>query len=495
MVMISFPPEHFAGKKVTVMGLGSFGGQIAVVKYLVNNGADVIVTDLAPPERLKKALKELEGLDNITYHLGGHIEADFTDVDLIVVSPAVPKDSRYLKLAVSNNIPIVTEMNIFLDRCPAKTIGITGTVGKSTTASMVDAILREAYRRGILKDLGYRRHWFGGNIGKSLLLDLHKIKEDDIVLLELSSFQLEDVAAIEYSPNIAVVLNIYPNHLDRHGKMENYIEAKANITRYQQPDDILIVNADDNNCRIVYDLAPEQVKKFMFGMGKREELIASLDDDGNLLVHDDSGIWQHVLNVGDLNVPGGHNLLNALAACSVATVMGIDRDCIRQALKGFKGVEDRLEYVACVDGVKWYNDSKSTTPQAGIVALRSFDAGKIIAIVGGYDKGIDLTDFAKELALRTYFTITIGQTGRTLAEAVVSFSGKAEYVESLERAVKRAAELAREGFVVLFSPGCASWDMFTNYQERGRQFKKLVSAIASDSSKRSKDAIMLNPRS
>ncbi len=485
-MMTMSPPDHFAGKKVTVMGLGLFGGQISVVKYLAHHGADIIVTDLATPDRLKPALEELKGVENVTYHLGGHIESDFTDVDLIVVSPAVPKNSRYLKLAKSNNIPVTTEMNLFLDRCPAKTIGITGTVGKSTTVSMIDSVLNQAKKTGELRKLGIRKYWFGGNIGRSLLLDLPKIREKDLVLLELSSFQLEDFPAIEYSPNIAVVINIYPNHLDRHGKLENYIDAKANITRYQQPGDILIVNNDDENCGYISEFAPDYVKKLKFGTCKVDDVFVMLDGNTYILYRTGKrGDWDILLKADELKVPGGHNLLNALASSAVGLAIGISPATIASGLKKFKGIEDRLELVTSSRGVKWYNDSKSTTPQAGIVALRSFESGKIIAIVGGYDKGLDLTDFARELARRTAYTLAIGQTGRSLANKVKNFGGQAEYFGTLEEAVIRANQLAQPSYAVLLSPGCASWDMFNNYQERGREFKKLVKNITKKKRKKS----------
>jgi UDP-N-acetylmuramoylalanine--D-glutamate ligase len=213
--MMSFPPDYFAGKRVTVMGLGHFGGQIAVIKYLVSQSALVTVTDVAPPEKLKKALSEIQSLP-VTLHLGGHLESDFTETDLICVSPAVPKDSRYLKLAAQNDIPFTCEMNLFLDRCRGKVVAVTGTVGKSTTIAMIETILKHAETTEFPK-LGYRKSWCGGNIGRSLLEDLPYIQTDDIVALELSSFQLEDLAGIEFSPSVGLVTNIHPNHLDRHG--------------------------------------------------------------------------------------------------------------------------------------------------------------------------------------------------------------------------------------------------------------------------------------
>ncbi len=475
--MMSFPPDHFAGKKVTVMGLGTFGGQIAVIKFLVAQGARVTVTDLRKPEQLKSSLSKIEGLD-VTLHLGGHLETDFTDTELIVVSPAVPKKSRYLKFAEEHSVHLTSEMNLFLDRCNGKILAVTGTVGKSTTVSMIESILSIAQKRDFHK-LGLRKYWFGGNIGKSLLNNLTQIQPEDLVLLELSSFQLEDLPGIEFSPNIAVVTNIYPNHLDRHGTMESYIEAKANITRYQQPGDILITRDGDRYMETIHDLAPEQVKKWRFGPAGSSKLDVRLTPRGSeqfdieYKASEDSD-WSTILSSDDILVPGEHNLNNALAASASCLAMNISPETIAEGLRRFTGISDRLELVADLEGIKWYNDSKSTTPQSGIVAIRSFSAQKVIAIAGGYDKNTDLSEFSGELANRAAITLCLGQTGKTIQKQIQSSGGEAKQVDSIEEAVTVAREIAKPGDVVLLSPGCASWDMFENYQERGKVFKESI---------------------
>jgi UDP-N-acetylmuramoylalanine--D-glutamate ligase len=476
--MMSFPPDYFAGKKVTVMGLGHFGGQIAVVKYLVSQGAAVTVTDVAPPEKLKKALTEIQSLP-VTLHLGGHLEADFTETDLIAVSPAVPKDSRYLKLAAQNGIPLTCEMNLFLDRCRGKVIAVTGTVGKSTTLAMLEGIFTFAESLSELSRLGYRKFWWGGNIGKSLLEDLPLILSDDLILLELSSFQLEDLAGIEYSPHIGLVTNIHPNHLDRHGTLESYADAKANITRFQQAGDFLITRAEDEYSEKIRELAPGHVKQWEFGTGGEERLKVRLVDGENGQINleyrrEESGLWEKILGGEELHVPGEHNLYNAAGAVAVAVAAGLAPEIVAEGLRRFKGLPDRLQLVGQAENVRWFNDSKSTTAEAGIVALKAFPAGTIFAIAGGYDKGTDLSEFARELAHRCIRTFCLGQTGPTLAEAIRKNDGEARDVGSLEEAVLNCSELVRSGQVVLLSPGCASWDMFENYQERGRQFTELV---------------------
>ncbi len=476
--MMSFPPDYFAGKKVTVMGLGHFGGQIAVVKYLVSQGALVTVTDVAPPEKLKKAVSEIQSLP-VTLHLGGHLESDFTETDLIAVSPAVPKDSRYLKLAAQTGIPFTCEMNLFLDRCRGKVMAVTGTVGKSTTVGMLENIFTFAESASELAKLGYRKFWWGGNIGKSLLEELPHIQPDDLVLLELSSFQLDDLAGIEYSPYIGLITNIHPNHLDRHGTLESYVDAKANITRFQQPGDFLITRQEDENSGKIRELAPGHVKQWEFGITDDGHLKVRLADGPNGQVYleyrrEDCGLWEKILTSDELHVPGEHNLFNAAGAVAVALAAGLEPPVIAEGLRRFKGLPDRLQLVGHLDNIRWFNDSKSTTPEAGIVALKAFPSGTILAIVGGYDKETDLSEFARELAHRCIRIFCLGQTGPALAEAIRKNHGDAREVSSLEEAVLNCSEMVRPGQVVLLSPGCASWDMFENYQERGRQFTELV---------------------
>jgi len=474
--MMSFPPDYFAGKKVTVMGLGHFGGQIAVIKYLVHQGAQVTVTDVATAEKLEKALNEIKDLP-VQLHLGGHLESDFREADLLVVSPAVPKDSRYLKLALQNDIPFTCEMNLFLDRCRGKVVAVTGTVGKSTTLSMIESIVTFAESTDFPR-LGYRKAWCGGNIGKSLLEELPHIQSDDIVVLELSSFQLEDMAGIEYSPDIALITNIHPNHLDRHRTLENYIEAKANITRFQQPGDFLITRQDDENLEKIREIAPRHIQQWQFGTGDSAQVKIRLllDEAGltNLAYRQDDSTWAKLIDETELQVPGEHNLYNAAGAAAVGLAIGLSPETIAEGLRRYKGLPDRLEMVGRMDAIRWFNDSKSTTPNSGIVALKSFKPGTILAIVGGYDKGSDLSDFAKELAKFTRIVFCLGQTGPTLAEKIRSHGGQAIEVGSLEEAVQSASERAEPGQVVLLSPGCASWDMFENYQERGRVFTEIA---------------------
>jgi len=480
-----YPPDYYSGLSVTVMGLGKFGGQLAAVKFLVGQGARVTVTDVADAGCLESSLEEIKNLP-VTLHLGGHVESDFIDTDMVVVSPAVPKNSRYLRLAIKNGISITTEINLFLDRCPAKVIGITGTTGKSTTTAMIGHLLIAAKNSPQSGTITYENVWVGGNIGRSLLEDLPRIKPADVVVLELSSFQLEDLGQIEYSPQIALITNVSANHLDRHETLDAYLQAKANITRFQDQDDILITNTADELSARILDSKPQAVAQWRFcgsvevlaspGVGVIER------DNQHWFAADLNGQQQLICPVEKLPLPGAHNVQNAAAAMTAALTVDVPIDTIAASLEGLQNLPDRLEFVADVRGVKYYNDSKSTTPQAGIVALNAFSS-PIIAIVGGYDKSILLDDFARQLATCAKAVICIGQTAAHLMDLIVKYTSSDSKIQladsqTLHEAVDLAAHLAAAGDVVLLSPACASWDMFENYQHRGREFKQAVAKLA-----------------
>ena len=455
------------------MGLGLFGGGTDVCRFLVREGARVTATDLKTKRELAPSLKPLEGLP-ITFHLGAHREEDFTQVNLVIVNPAVPSDSPYLELARRSDVTLDTAMNIFFRLCPARIIGVTGTSGKSTTASLIWTILREVNPRAYL----------GGNIGhKPLLTHLARLKAQDWVVLELSSFQLQALSAIERSPHFAVVTNISPNHLDRHQSLEEYIGAKQAIVRYQGPKDAAFLNYEDPIVSLWGKLAGGET----FFFSRINQL--------------DRGAWVENKKIGcrvrkgetvsipvqDIRLPGLHNLENVLAALGPVVLAGVEASPIRQALRKFRGLPHRLEFVGQERRVRYYNDSKATTPESAITAIRSFE--RPILIAGGYDKKIPLGKLASEIARNTKAVVLIGQTARTLAKAIARCrtSGNVEIclAKTLEQAVAMARRRALGGDVVLFSPGCASYDMFTNYEERGEVFRKLIKRSDSESGRSS----------
>ena len=436
------PPGSFAGKKVTVVGLGRFGGGIGVTQWLCSQGAEVTVSDRASADDLSGSVVQLEGFSSVKLHLGGHDPDDFLQADLLVVSPAIPPDIGPLKAAAQAGVPRTTEMNIFLQRCAAPIVGITGSVGKSTTTAMIGDILS----RGLTVHVG-------GNIGKSLLCDLEAIKSDHVVVLEMSSFQLEATEAIRISPRVALVTNLSPNHLDRHGTMEAYARAKQNIFRFQNESDLLILNSADEALDGWSDLAPGRVEFF--------------DPRGEAF---------------DLQVTGGHNQVNAQAAWAVAREFGIDRADAAEALRDFKSLPHRLQLVADGGGVKYYNDSKCTTPGGLIVALEAFEPRTVIVIAGGSDKDVSFDKMGAAVARRAKALVVLGTTAGKITAAVEKSRcdpmPPIHTAADLQRAVAAAAELAGEGDIVLLSPACASYDMFTNYQQRGDQFVQLAARFA-----------------
>ncbi|MFP4106970.1 MAG: Mur ligase family protein [Phycisphaerae bacterium] len=425
------------GKRVTVVGLGRFGGGVGVTRWLCRQGAIVTVSDAADAAALKDSVAQLDGFD-VTLHLGRHDERDFTDADLLVVNPAVPKESPLIGRAEQAGVPRTSEINLFIERCNAPIAGITGSVGKSTTTAMAGAILATQ-----------RTTHVGGNIGRSLLETLPEIREDHVVVLELSSFQLEDLPLIATSPHVALVTNLTPNHLDRHGTMDAYAAAKRNIFAFQGPDDVLILNRDDEPTRGWADDAPGRVEFF----GSDQEPF-------------------------ELAVPGEHNQLNARAAWAIARQFNVPRQRAAEALKSFTGLPHRLSLVAEKDGVRYFNDSKCTTPGGAMVAAGAFKPRRAILIVGGYDKNVSFAEMGRFLAERAKGVIALGATAGQIAAAVDD--ARAEDIPvlmratTLEQAVTLAADLADAGDAVLLSPACASYDMFVNYEQRGDEFVRLV---------------------
>jgi UDP-N-acetylmuramoylalanine--D-glutamate ligase len=458
-----------AGKRITVMGLGRFGGGVGVTRFLAQRGARVIVTDKEPAEAMQASIAQLNGLGEVTFKLGGHDERDFTDADLVVANPAVRPDHPLLQAARNRGVPITTEITILVQHLPnrMRTIGITGTAGKSTTTAMIGHLLRKSEVRGaacftsdfLLPTCHFNVH-VGGNLGGSLLPIVDTITEHDWVVLELSSFMLHYLREIEWSPHIAVVTNLSPNHLDWHGTIEAYAAAKRGIVEHQQPGDIAVLG----------DGLDES-----FPSAAGAKLIASVDRSIDVLTP----------------LPGGHNLVNAQAAVTAVCKAGMSIDP-QQDLLDFNGLPHRLQYVGstCEVGVRCFNDSKSTTPEAAMLAIGAFTPETVHIILGGYDKGSDLTKLAEHAAQQCAGVYTIGVTGDRIADAAERVCSDAVRPEScggvswdhgahvqrsgtLETAVRQALQRATAGQVVVLSPGCASWDQFENYEQRGERFVEL----------------------
>ena len=410
--MIEFPA------KVVVMGLGEFGGGVGVTKWLIQEGAQVCVTDLQDEKALEASIQEIGQHPNLRYSLGGHVEHDFMDIDCVVVNPSVPMSKRnpFLEIAKQSGATLTTEICLLVEQLSrSQVIGVTGSAGKSTTASMIHAAFEQS---GITS-------WLGGNIGGSLLNELCNIDSNDVVILELSSAMLWwlDQHNGGWSPHVSVLTNVSPNHIDWHGSLDEYERCKQVIFKHQTAEDIAILECGD-----------EQVSA--------------------------------------LNVIGRHNETNARYALMASLAFGVDKDVAMRGIQSFKGLPHRLQQVNA-----WaVNDSKSTTPEATQNAVDAFEhPDRLHLIVGGYDKKVDLTLLASQ-SNKVACMYAIGETRHQIAE----LSGEnCEVFNTLDEAVAKAMMEMQSEDTLLLSPGCASWDQFKNYEERGTQFIKQVQSSKS----------------
>lgn len=452
--------DDLTGKKVLVMGLGRFGGGLDVVRFAAGAGARVVVTDMAPEEKLADTIDSLRALPGVALKLGGHDPDDFAAADVLVVNPAVRADSPFIEIARRHQVVITSQVGLFFQLCPARIVGITGANGKSTTATLTAHLLGHALPR--TGEFENTHVWLSGNIGhRPLLGTLKEIGPQDLVVLELSSFQLDQLAEIGAAPQIALLTNLTPNHLDRHGTFEAYCEAKENIFRLQRRDErrpaISIFNADD-------PIASEWFEKYR-------------SEPGRICVKYSEGDVAPSMRV-PFPLPGRANLSNLAGAMAVARQFGIGDEAIARVLPDIEALPHRLELVATVGGVRWYNDSIATTPQSVMVALEAFEEPKIL-IAGGYDKQLPFDELGGKIASQAKAVVLIGQAAQKLAEAIRAGAGSGRQVpitfaKSLAEAVQVAHEQAAEGDVVLLSPACASYDMFDNFQQRGLQFAELA---------------------
>jgi UDP-N-acetylmuramoylalanine--D-glutamate ligase len=451
------------GKRVTVMGLGLFGGGVAATRFLADRGARVTVTDLLSENELAESLAQLNGCPIANYHLGGHVEEDFTDADLIVVNPAVKRCHRFLQQARQAGIPLSSEMNLFWQFNRGKTIGVTGSNGKSTTTALIHSILQAA---------GWNSR-LGGNIGCSLLSEVETIQIGDWSVLEFSSFQLHDLDRLPASPDVAVVTNFAPNHLDWHESLDDYRKSKQTILRWQSPQAIAVLNQDDDDV----NHWPVFGRTFWFGSHDqgREGIFLS----GNSCLMRLEGTESLISLPCWLKLPGLHNLQNAMAAACVALALGVPVDALQQGMEDFTPLPHRLQFVAEVEGRRFYNDSLATTPESAIAAVESF-AAPVILLAGGYDKQVDLSQLAETIATRVKAAALMGQTAEELTDLLeyreINCTVSSCECSSFEEAFRCACAHSAPGDVILLSPGCASYDWFANFQERGETFIELVHA-------------------
>jgi len=410
--------------------VGAARSGVAVANHLARHGERVIVTDRRPRAELESAIARLPA--GAELRLGGYDDSVLSGVDTVYASPGVPWDAELLNHARARGIPVSSEIDLFLKLCPGTVVGITGTNGKTTTTALAGDVLAE----------GDRPVMVGGNIGETVLDRLPELTPEHWVVLELSSFQLESVERPRL--HVGVILNVTPDHLDRHGTFERYAEIKGKIVEFVGADDYAVLNGRDETCR-------------RFASKTRAHVV-----------------WfdQHE-PVPPMPIPGRHNLENALAAAAIGRIAGLSDDAINRAIAGFKGVEHRLELVGEWRGVRWYNDSKATNPDAGRVALTSFPGTPLVLIAGGYGSGFELAEWVKDVIAHADEVVLMGASADLLAKELRDHKS-AHRAQSLAEAVDLAAKLAKPGGVVLLSPAYKSFDMFKDYEDRGRQFKALV---------------------
>lgn len=449
----------FTGKRILVVGMARSGR--AAARFLARRGAVVTGTDIKERGEFGAALRELESLP-INLVLGGYPEVDRGLYDLVIISPGVPPAIPPVACADRAGIPVWSELELASRFIEDPVIAVTGTNGKTTTTSLIGYILKKAGKQVAV----------AGNIGVPLIGEVEKALQESrrrgFWVVEVSSFQLERVR--EFHPDIAVLLNVTPDHLDRHGTMEEYARVKYRVFQNQTADDWAILNLDDpwisghrpetsgQSCWFSRRLLPEG------GIGAVKGMLCYHQGDG----------WIDLCPVAKVRIPGPHNLENALAAAAAALKCGISREVVAEALASFPGVPHRLEPVGTVRGVRYVNDSKGTNPESVLKALDSFEE-PIILIAGGRHKGSDLNELAVRIKEKVKALVLLGEAAPLIKQAVRAVGYEQIHMAgSLEEAVRSAAQLACEGDVVLLSPACASWDMFRDYEERGDLFRKLV---------------------
>jgi UDP-N-acetylmuramoylalanine--D-glutamate ligase len=448
------------GKRVLVVGLGKSG--VAAAKLLHARGARVTVSDAKSPEELGKDIPQLLEL-GVVVETGAHGDRTFRDQDLIVVSPGVPVDAPQLQQARALGLPVIGEVELAYRYLKGKVVAITGSNGKTTTTTLVGEILAKN---------GFKTQ-VGGNIGTPVTALVDSSTDDTWNVLEISSFQLETVET--FRPAIAAVLNVTPDHLDRHGNFDTYAAMKARIFEFQTPADAAVLNASDDACRAMADKVRARLAWFdraSSGSGRTTDGAYVIGSD---IVWQSGGSHKTVMPVSEIPLKGAHNVENVLAGVAIAMLAGCDAAKVREAVRTFKAVEHRLEFVAEIQGVQYFNDSKATNVDATIKALESFPTN-IHLILGGKDKGSDYTVLRPLIDERVKRVYTIGAA----ADKIENHLQGAPLVsaKTIQRAVELASDSAAPGDIVLLAPACASFDQFQSYEHRGRVFKELVTMLA-----------------
>jgi len=452
-----------------VLILGAARQGLALARYLAGQGALVSINDRQTNDQLQRAMSSLSYL-SINWITGGHPLTALAGIQRVFLSGGVPLDNPIVVQANAAGIPVSNDTQVFLEAVPAPVIGITGSAGKTTTTTLVGRMAK-------LVAGSDRAAWIGGNIGNPLITDLSKMQPSDLVVLELSSFQLEQLTI---SPAIGAVLNITPNHLDRHGSMADYTAAKARILRFQSAQDTAILNRDDPGSIALSTICRGQL--MTFGMQRSAAANRQTFISNHRVYFSDQKSALALVDVADIQLRGEHNIMNVLAACAIAVAAGWDQAAIRAGVVDFTGVPHRLQFVRDYRGAKWYNDSIATAPERSMAALRSFTE-PIILLAGGRDKDLPWQDFARLAHQRVTHIILFGEAGPKIQAALESEKTDSaiktlDVTARLEEAVEKAASYAQTGYVVLLSPGGTSFDEFLDFEKRGEAFTQWVQQLS-----------------
>ena len=454
--------NYIRNKKVAIIGLGV--SNLPLIDYLYKLGSEITLFNNKPIEQLDKNVLDKIYEYKLKFSFGENYLNKLVGFDVIFRSPSCRPDTPQIEEEVKRGALLTSEIELVLEMCPGTTIGVTGSDGKTTTTSLIYEILKE----------NNYKCYLGGNIGIPLFTKLGEMKPEDFVVLELSSFQL---MTMKVSPQVAVITNVTPNHLDIHKSYDEYKEAKANIFKNQTENDLLVLNYDND---ITKNFAKEAIGSTVY-FSSKEKLENGIIVDGETIKDCESGLRRHILNTKSTKLRGIHNAENMCAAIA-ATKRFVTPEVQAKAISSFAGVEHRLEFVKEIKGAKWYNDSIASSPTRTIAGLKSFDEN-IVLIAGGYDKHLDYTPIAKPIVENVGSLILLGQTANKIYSAVtyeLKFSDKElpiYKVNALEEAVEKANEISKKGDVVLFSPASASFDMFKNFAERGNKFKQIVNKL------------------
>lgn len=451
--------DNMKNQNVLVIGLGRSG--IAALQAVLKLGARVSVQDSKPAEEIDpQLLSFLEG-HQVTCYFGKDPD-DLGSFDMLILSPGVSPELAFVKEAQAKGAEIIGELEIAYRIGKGNYVAITGTNGKTTTTTLVGEIFQKAKEKTYVV----------GNIGVAVISKAMSAEEDSWLVTETSSFQLETTRY--FKPVVSAILNLTPDHMDRHKTMENYGKAKAKIFENQDENQYCVINYDDKVC---YDLAKDCKAKVVPFSRKEELEFGAFVEDGYIVIRNESGEKIRFCKTEELVIPGTHNLENALAAAAVAYFAGINPEIITQTLKEFQGVEHRIEFCGQVDGVRFVNDSKGTNPDASIKAVEAIKGG-IILIAGGYDKGSSFDELIKAFNGKVKYMVLLGKTAPKIKETAekLGFTNSI-IVKDMEECVKEGFRLAEPGDTVLLSPACASWDMYTSFEQRGEHFKSCVQRL------------------